>query len=369
MKNRKIYPPSQNRLLLRNDSVSPNTEKLRVKSLDAIRAIAISAVVLIHTTTRTIEAIKDNLTNFPFAFFLNQIARFAVPLFFMVSGFALELNYVNHTNHFAYLKKRFSKILIPYIFWSVIYYLLIYTQNHDNFLKVLYLGNASYQLYFIPTLFLFYLIFPIIHKMYSVLANKWILIILAFSQMLILYNDYFIKPYKLEDPLHTALMSYFVFILGMVAARNKDKLLEIALRWKTILAGFTVLTAFYIFWEGMTNFLKTGNYLTFYSNFRPSTLIYTILVGLVLFYIFDREHLKSSPRKKLSDASFFVFFIHVIILENVWKFVGKSLFNSFGITPVGKIIFDPIFFGVVLGISFLTAFLIRKVPFAPKITG
>ncbi len=343
--------------------------RIYVKSLDAMRAIAISAVVLIHTTTRTIEATKDNLTGFPFTLFLNQIARFAVPLFFIVSGFALELNYSNHTNYFTYLRKRFSRILIPYIFWSLIYYFFVYNQNSDNFFKVLYLGNASYQLYFIPTLFIFYIIFPLLHKIYNLIANKWVVLVLAFFQTYILYQDYFVKPYHLNDPLHTALMCYFVFILGMVAARNRDKILEFAKKWRFVLAGSAALTGFFIFLEGMTNFVKTGNYLTFYSNFRPSTLIYAVLVELVFYFVFDREHLKLSPRKKLSDASFFVFFIHVIILENVWKLVGKSLFNSFGSMPVGKIIFDPIFFGVVLGLSFLAAFLIRKIPFASKVTG
>ena len=344
-------------------------QKNYVKALDAMRAIAISAVVLVHTTTRTLEATKDNLTSYPWTLFLNQIARFAVPLFFMVSGFALELNYSNHGSYFAYLKKRFSKILIPYIFWSGIYYFFIYTQNHDNFLQVLYLGNASYQLYFIPTLFIFYLIFPLMHRMYDFLANKWVLLTLVFSQMFILHQDYFVKPYHLDDPIHTALMSYFVFIIGMVAARNKDKILEFAKKWKFILAIITALFGIYIFTEGLINFTKTSNYLAFYSSFRPSTLVYTILVGLVLFYIFDREHLRSSPRKKMSDASFFVFFIHVIVLESVWKYYGKTMFESFGGSTIGKFLFDPIFFGVVLGISFLLAFIIRKIPFASKVTG
>lgn len=334
-----------------------------------MRAIAISAVVLIHTTTRTIEAAKGNIQALSWTLFLNQMAKFAVPLFFMVSGFSLELNYPFHTSYFAFLKKRLGKIFIPYIFWSTVYYFFIYAQNHDNFLWVLYSGNASYQLYFIPTLFIFYLLFPLIHRMYGFLANKWVLLTLVYSQMAVLHKDYFVKPYKLDDPIHTLLMCYFVFILGMVAAKNKDALFEFAKKWKVILTGTTAILGFFIFIEGMTNFTKTGNYLTFYSNFRPSTLIYAVSLGILLFYIFDREHLKYSPRKKLSDLSFFIFFIHVIVLENVWKYFGSDLFNTFGGTFYGKILFDPLFFLSVFGTSFLIAFIIRKIPFASKITG
>ncbi len=340
-----------------------------VKSLDAMRAIAIAAVVLIHTTTKTIAATKNNLAGYPFTLFLNQIARYAVPLFFIVSGFALELNYSDNINYFAYLKKRLGRIFIPYVFWSALYYFFIYNQNHENFLKVLYLGSASYQLYFIPALFIFYLLFPLIHKYYDFLANKWVLLTLAFSQMFVLHRDYFVSPYLLDDPIHTALMCYFVFILGMVAARNKDIIFAFAKKWKLILTVGTVLSGLYIFAEGLIGFAQTGNYLTFYSNFRPSTLIYTVLLATVLYYFFDREHLKLSPRKTLSDTSFFIFFVHVAVLENVWKYFGKTLFGEIGNSTIGKILFDPVFFALVFGISFLLAFLIRKIPFASKITG
>lgn len=83
-------------------------QKQYVKAIDALRVVSILAVVLIHTTTRTIETTHNNLTDFPFTLFLNQIARFAVPLFILISGFVLELNYQNHANYFAYLKKRLS---------------------------------------------------------------------------------------------------------------------------------------------------------------------------------------------------------------------------------------------------------------------
>lgn len=344
-------------------------KKVFVKSLEAMRAIAIAAVVIVHTTTRTLETTKYNLSGYPWTLFLNQIARFAVPLFFMVSSFSLELNYSNHTDYFSYVKKRLGRIFIPYVFWSLIYYLFVYSQNRENFFQVLYLGNASYQLYFIPTLFIFYLIFPLMHKVYDFFANKWIILVLIFSQMFILHQDYFVKPYLLDDPLHTALLNFTVFILGMIAARNKNNILIFVNKWKVILTGLTALFGIYIFWEGYSNFLSTRNYLTFYSNFRPSTFVYSILLGLVLFLLFDKEHFKFSPRKILSDSSFFIFFIHVIVLENVWKYFGKSLFELIGSSALGKIIFDPIFFAVVFGISFLLAFLVRKIPFASKITG
>lgn len=345
------------------------SEKPYIKALDSLRVLAISAVVLVHTTTRTIEASRDNLLGYPWSLFLNQIGRFSVPLFFIVSGFALELNYDYHGSYFAYLKKRLTRVLIPFIFWSLIYYFFIYTNNHDNLWWVLFTGNASYQLYFIPTLIIFYILFPLLHKIYKFVANKWIFILLTLIEIWFLYKDYFVREFDFPDPLHIALLAYIYFVAGMIAARNKEKIISFVKKWKYVLAPATLISGLYVFLEGFNNFNKTGNYLTFYSTWRPSTLIYSSLFALIFFYIFDKSHLQFPIVQKLSRLSFFVFFVHVIVLEIVWSVFGHSLFNSLSGSFFGKIFFDPIFFGVVLLVSFLTAFLIHKIPYVVKVTG
>ncbi len=345
------------------------SDKPYIKALDSLRVISISAVVLIHTTTRTIEATGDNLIGFPWTLFLNQIGRFSVPLFFIVSGFALELNYDYHINYFTYLKKRFTRVLIPFVFWSAVYYFFVYTKNDGNFFKSIFLGSASYQLYFIPSLIIFYLLFPLFHKFYNILANKWVFLSLIISETLLLSKDYYIKEIDLPAPIRIAILAYVFFIAGMMAAKNKERLISFTKRWKTLVLPFTVASGIYVFLEGLTKFITTGNYLTFYSTWRPSVMVFSFAFALIFFYIFDKSHLQFSVAKKLSNLSFFVFFIHVIILEAAWRIFGSSLFNSLSASAAGKFIFDPIFFAVVIFVSFTSAFLIRKIPYLYKITG
>lgn len=340
-----------------------------IKALDSLRVIAISAVVLVHTTTRTIETTRDNLRGFPWTLFLNQIGRFSVPLFFIVSGFALELNYDYHTNYFSYLKKRLTRVLIPFIFWSLIYYYFVYTGNHDNLWYVFLTGNASYQLYFIPTLIIFYLAFPFLHRIYNLLANKWVFILLTGLEIFLLYKDYYVKEFNYPDPVHIALLAYIYFIAGMIAARNKEKIISFVKNWKYIIATVTFASGIYVFYEGLTKFLATGNYLTFYSTWRPSTQVYSAAFALIVYYLFDKSHLQFSIAKKLSNMSFFVFFVHVIVLEEVWKYFGHNLFNLITGNFIGRIIFDPLFFAVTVFISFLAAYLVRKIPYIKIITG
>jgi len=341
----------------------------RIKSIDSLRMLAILAVVLIHTTTRTLEASKFNLIGFSWTLFLNQIARFAVPLFFVISGFVLEISWDASLSYFSFLKKRFSRIFIPYVFWSLIYYFFVYTQNHENFIQVILKGDASYQLYFIPALCIFYLIFPFLNKIYKIVSNKFFLTFIFLSQMWFLYKDYFVKQFRFDDPVHIAILAYFFFIVGIVAARNMDRIKTFVQKWKYIIFSGAALTGIYVFWEGRDRYLATGNYLSYYSQWRPSVLIYVILIALVFFHLFEKTGLQFSLVEKLSRLSFLVFLIHVIVLENIWSFFGKNLFTLMNQNVTGKILFDPVFFGIVAGVSFLIAFILHKVPKLYKLTG
>ncbi|MDZ7587084.1 MAG: acyltransferase family protein [Patescibacteria group bacterium] len=100
---------------------------MRNPAIDAMRLLAILAVVLVHTTTRTLQVTGYDLNVTWWPLLLNQITRFAVPMFFLISGFVLELNYDHHPYYLSFLKKRLSRILVPYLFWSLIYYFFVYT--------------------------------------------------------------------------------------------------------------------------------------------------------------------------------------------------------------------------------------------------
>lgn len=340
----------------------------RLISIDILRVMSILAVLLIHTTTRILEVTHYNLYAYPLTLFLNQIARFAVPLFFLISGFVLELSAGPEINYFEYFKRRFSKIVFPYVFWSLIYYYFIYNQNHDNLIRVILTGNASYQLYFIPALSIFYLAFPLLHKIYKVLASVPVLTILGSLEIWLMIQDYYIRQFAFVDPVRIAILGYFFFILGMVAARNKDKILEIAGRFNYFLIILTTGLAFYIFGEGMTRYFKTYNIEAFYSQWRPSVLIYTLSLGAVLFYAFEKSRREYELLEKLSKLSYLVFFIHVIILEVIWKLFGHNLFDSVSGNIIGKISFDMVFFATVAAVSFGLAYIIHKIPNLSKIT-
>lgn len=342
-------------------------QKVYHPGIDILRIISILAVVGIHTTSRALEASSFALATAPVTFFLNQAARFAVPLFFMISGFVLELNYSFHGNFLRYIKKRLGRIAIPYIVWSAIYFFFVYKEHTINFFYALATGDASYQLYFIPTLLIFYLIFPLLHKYYTFFARWWAFILLGIIQVVLLFYDYTDHPDSYFYPASIALLNFYPFLLGIVASHHQQKLTTLVRRWKYVFFIVTLFLAGYITFEGMHGYFQTHNYQSFYSQWRPSILLYTILIGLLLFYISSKEILHKKGIKLLARLSFFVFFVHVIILETVWNIFGKRLFYATH-NPFQQVWYDVFFFMIVASISFLLALFFEKIPGVKRLT-
>lgn len=327
-------------------------KKIYDQAIDTLRLISILAVVAIHTTTRAMEITHYDLRNQLFTLYLNQAARFAVPLFFLISGFVLELNYNSQINYFVYLKKRLTKILIPYIFWSFIYFYFVYTNHSENFLKSLLTGDASYQLYFIPSLLIFYLVFPLLHRCYRILRGVTILSVLFIIEIAILNYDYVHFSFPLPYPIAVALFNFFVFIFGMFLSRSRENLINFTKKYWFIFLIATSGLSYFIFKEGFNNYYKQWNFEAFYTQWRPSILIYTITVFLILYFLANKFSLRIL--NQVSKLSFFVFFIHVIILEILSKYLANN---------------DLLFFAGVSIISILIAYLVHKLPYIEKLTG
>ena len=101
--------------------------KKRLVWADILRIFAIYLVVFVHSTSLQATSFLSVLQ----LIILFAIAKTCVPLFFMLSG-ALLLPKVEPTSYF--LKKRFLRIFVPYIFWTIIFIYLpnaAYTYRND----------------------------------------------------------------------------------------------------------------------------------------------------------------------------------------------------------------------------------------------
>ncbi len=90
----------------------------RFAEFDLIRALAIVSVVITHAG---FSALRDRTILFVA---IDTLQLFCVPAFFILSGFFLTNKLENQNNPTEILKKRLSKIIPPYLFWSVALYIL-----------------------------------------------------------------------------------------------------------------------------------------------------------------------------------------------------------------------------------------------------
>ena len=94
------------------------TEKTDFLYIDILRIGACSAVILMHCTGRVF--FPDNSRDWWVSMFLQAVAHWAVPTFFMITGITL-LGYRERYSTEIFFKRRLLKVLIPFMAWSCIY--------------------------------------------------------------------------------------------------------------------------------------------------------------------------------------------------------------------------------------------------------
>lgn len=158
--------------------------KERIFYLDELRTLAILLVILCHTCQyfpTTVEFLKS-----PTLLSYISIGRIGVPLFFMLSG-ALLLN--RDYSLGSFFKKRFSRILIPAIFWMII--LLITNQLFfgNGYVDLNYIiSHASFP-WFVYAILGIYLFIPILNSFIKEYGDKGALFfILVWLIFIIGYN-------------------------------------------------------------------------------------------------------------------------------------------------------------------------------------
>lgn len=139
----------------------------RIEYIDLANVISTFAVVILHTNGCFWDFSRERywLT----ADVIESLFIFAVPVFFMISGISL-MDYQKKYDTKIYLKKRFSKTVIPFLFWTFMgllfdIFFLHTVKASDLTLKVLvdgFINNHFVQIYwFFMPLFGIYLSIPL----------------------------------------------------------------------------------------------------------------------------------------------------------------------------------------------------------------
>jgi surface polysaccharide O-acyltransferase-like enzyme len=128
---------------------------MRLPSIEVGRVIALLGVVFIHVNS--LGAFGNDLAA---GFFLDEISRFAVPLFFLISGYFLHDELL--ANPLPGLRRLFERLAPPMAFWTIFYFILdklglLYGSQFQGglraYLAIPMTGGAGHHLWFLPALF------------------------------------------------------------------------------------------------------------------------------------------------------------------------------------------------------------------------
>jgi peptidoglycan/LPS O-acetylase OafA/YrhL len=199
----------------------------KIVSIDFLKGYSILTIVIYHIgQTLHLPAIWERMINF---------GGTGVHTFIFLSGFGLYLSHLNRPLSFvAFLKKRFTKIYIPYItvvalsaltalfipiykssLYALLGHLFLYKMFDNNII-----GSYGYQLWFISTIIQLYLLFPVLVRMKRMMKDRLFLL-----TGLLISMGWPLLVYMLGKSGVRAWDSFFLqyiweFMLGMVCAEK-----------------------------------------------------------------------------------------------------------------------------------------------------
>lgn len=281
-------------------------------------------VILIHTFGSYV--VNDSAlgsTEWTIANLIDSFCRPSVPLFFMISG-ALLLKKEYSIQFF--FKNRFVRILIPFIFWSIIYSLFNRHFLNDEgfvigkFIKDIFYGS-SIHLWFVYSLCGLYLLVPLLATRLSAFSNvhwRYFLGLWALTLFMSISNFSIYLP-KIELTYFSGYLGYF--LLGYYLTFKK-----FTLKLSTLLfVGGVVIT----FIGTQVISYRSGAFEHGFYNYLTLNVAFS---AIGLFNILSDTKINNSTIKKIivheSKNSYGIYLIHMLILTLLMDFIFESYFQN-----------------------------------------
>lgn len=341
---------------------------------DRLRNIATVLVIAIHVASPIAHTYADLNTWWWWAGnWWNSLARPAVPLFVMLSGYLLlskdyELG--------VFLKKRFSRIVIPALFWMCVYMVYSYIAKGDpatfwDAIKKIIRGPVHYHLWFIYLIIGLYLVYPILRPWIKSASERDILYFLTLCAIGTWGYKLLAEYAQISIGIYFELASnnagYFVlgYYLGNKSALDDEKQF---IPWRftrsqlsRISFGLVVLgtvsTAMLTYWSSSA---RGQNFTMYYDYLTPN-----VSFSAIGWFMLAKTTLHNRPlldiEKEFAAASFGIYFVHVLVID--WW--GQCGYWHSKFHPMKGI---PVIVGLVTIISFLVIAFLRSLPGGKKIT-
>lgn len=325
--------------------------KKKILYFDYLNVLACIAVVFIHCNT--VFHRFSNTNYWKSALLIQILFVFAVPTFVMLTGATL-LEYKKKYDTRTYIKKRSKKILLPFIFWSFIYFVL-YNKTLNLNLFILKFRNCDIEpiFWFFPMIIYMYILIPIFSKFteeknYCTLKYIFILIFIFGSVLSPLcnvfnsnYPDIFLRfNYRFEFVIYLILG----FLLTKINIKKRNRIIIYISAFICIIINYTYTLHYSTILNATNEFLM--NYICI-TNVIPSCAVFLFFKNIN----FNNIHINNIV-SKLSTYSYGVYLIH-------FAFIIISWHDNFNITTSFYRLILPI---LLYFICILITFILKKMP-------
>ena len=274
---------------------------MKDRNIQVFRAIAIIAVVMIHTT----PAGEMQVICKPFI-------NFAVATFIFLSGY---LTKADNDNWLAFYRRRIIRVLVPYFIWTVIYSIQdIQSEGLSVLVKNLLCANATTTLYYIFVYIQFVLLTPLLGKLAKSRFRHLGWIIAPLSVVLFKYIPAFgdIHLGKHVELLWSdACLGWFTFYyLGLILGN------------KILSPKFNLINLVFLYCVSLLLQMGEG-YLWFTvdpagcgSQLKLTSILSSSIFMLIIYSVLSSNHgTKCRLLSTIGDYSFGIYLVHMMILK------------------------------------------------------
>ena len=342
-------------------------ESKRIFLFDFLRIISACAVVMIHISADFIKDFDVGTSEFLWGNVFSALSRFAVPIFLMISG-ALMLDEDKNLSTKKIIKYAVN-ILILTFSWSFLYTIgynvikpIVFNEaiSVSDILNTFF--NGHYHMWYLYVLVGLYLVTPLLRFFVKVENSTLIRNYLLFSSIICFVcsfaNEIINRQFKQEDILTNFISNFnFNYIY--------QYLIYYILGWYIVKVGFKITTRIILYIGGIAGLITTfvGTHFSFkpendsyfISNDSLNIFLYSLAIFVFVHYFFKSKNIVlNKVWLKISSLTFGVYLIHCIYL-----FALKLICENIGFAILEIII---IFVSSII-LSFLTAFVMSKIPF------
>jgi surface polysaccharide O-acyltransferase-like enzyme len=347
------------------------TENNRLLWVDITRIIAIIAVVAIHVEDSFIFYWnKIPLTDWWASNIYNGLIRFPVPLFIIVSGYMLL---DKQEDDRVFFSKRFSKVVIPLVAWSMIYWIFvnnynIYSVFTVDFVQRFLADKIFFHLYFLYIIIGLYLITPLLRRilehanMYDV---RYFLTLWFFFSPIRQFIGLF--GYNISIPIEAATGSIGLYIIGYAIKKTRitKKMIYLSIVLIAVSVIITIIGTYIL-----TN--KNGHYYDeSFSNLSLTSATYAACLFILIHEALSNITLTGVWSKcgkvisTIGGATMGIYLVHPILLHYVRTGVlGVHLLSVNVLSPIFSV---PLVTFLLVVSSLVIVVILRKIPLFGKI--